>query len=84
MSNANNKTRKVAVYPNGERYVIRRSGGMWYWGRGRASSHMYAVKDNLEQEYGGWVEVEPNPNYRPMSHYEKTMRSLFGTTRKGG
>lgn len=71
------KTRKVAVYPDGYRCVIHKRDGMWDWGRGNASSHMSGVEYRLREEYGGHIEVEPNPNYRPTSNYERTMRRLF-------
>lgn len=75
--NTKTKTRKVAVYPDGHRVVITRRGGMWHWGRGNASSHISGVEHRLAAEYGGHVETEPNPNYRPVSEYERVMRRLF-------
>lgn len=74
-----NKTRKVAVYPGGRRFVIYRKNGMYYWDHGAASSHMSGVKDNLAHECGGHIETEPNPNYRPrMTRFEREMQRIFG------
>lgn len=75
---SNNKTRKVAVYPDGQRVVIVRRGGMYHWGQGRASSHMSGVVHCLAVEYGGHVETEPNPFYREPTPYEVLSRLLSG------
>lgn len=78
-----NKTRAVAVYPDGRRVVIRRRGRMWYWdNRGSASSHMDSVKANVEA-LGGTVVREPNPHYRPpqpprLRYADECFARLFG------
>ena len=74
------KTRKVAVYPDGLRVPVTREHGMYRWGRGNSSSHMSGVEYRLREEYGGHLEVEPNPSYRPdpMPYASKLMRQLFG------
>lgn len=57
------KTRKVAVYPDGSRYPLHFSRGYWWWGKGRGDFPQSAAIDSLAQEEGGWIEVEPNPEY---------------------
>lgn len=55
------KTIKVAVWPNGYRYVLRYRQGAWWWRSDRGS---YPQSAAIEQVYesGGWIERHPNPN----------------------
>lgn len=79
--NTRTKTRKVAVYADGHRVPIVRRGGMWHWGDGNASSHMDGVAFRLAAEYGGHIETEPNPSYRPpreLTPYEVLGRMMSG------
>lgn len=71
------KTRAVAVYSDGRRYVIHRKGGLYWWRHDAASSHMDMVRANVESD-GGTVVREPNPHYRPdpLPTYSRIMRSL--------
>jgi hypothetical protein len=73
MSNTNAKTRAVAVYPDGSRYVIRRNRGAYWYNSTDGSSHMSSVKENVAR-MGGKVVYEDNPNYRPPS-----LGLLFGS-----
>jgi hypothetical protein len=59
-----NKTRKVAIYPNGKRFVIRKVRGGYQWAADAVSSHMDSVIANVEAE-GGQIITEENPNYEP-------------------
>lgn len=74
----NAKTRKVAVYPDGTRYPLHRANGAWWWRYDRASSHLDGVRDNLAAEYGGWIEIEPNPYYRPETPWTTLDRIFAG------
>lgn len=69
---------KVAVYPNGVRFTIRRVGRMWEWKRGCCSSHLLAALEHVAEE-GGYVELVPNPAYRPGTRApDHLIRDLLG------
>lgn len=83
MKRAPNKTRKVAVYPNGYRYPLRFANGVWWWRRDCGSFPQSAVAGQLREEYGGWIEIEPNPEYErwakrhPLPVLEGLLRGLL-------
>ena len=58
------KTRAVAVYPDGHRFVITRRNGVYWYSSTAGASHMDMVHDAVERA-GGQVVREPNPSYRP-------------------
>lgn len=64
----NTKTRKVAVYPDGTRFVLRKERGAWWYRRGEGAFPLSAAIENV-RELGGEVVTEPNPNYQPPSMF---------------
>jgi len=58
------KTIKVAMYPDGSRFVLRKERGAWWYRRGEGAFPLSAAIKNVE-ELGGAVVTEPNPSYRP-------------------
>ena len=60
------KTIRVAVYPDGSRFVLRKERGAWWYRRGEGAFPLSAAIENVE-ELGGKVVTEPNPSYRPPS-----------------
>lgn len=54
------KTRKVAVYPDGRRYVLRRAQGVWWWDTNKGSHPLAAAIEHVE-ECGGHVITEKVP-----------------------
>lgn len=69
---------RVAVYPNGVRFTIRRRGKLWEWKSGCCSSPLLAALEHVAEE-GGYVELVPNPAYRPGTRApDDLIRVLFG------
>lgn len=79
--NTKAKTIPVAIYPDGRRYPIHKTGGVYMWSHDRGSYPFSAAVENVERE-GGCVVREPNPQYRPglLPTYSQIMRQ-FGVTR---
>lgn len=59
----NTKTHKVAVYPDGRRYILRRSEGVWWYDE-HAGAHPQAHAIEAVEREGGKVVTEPNPYYQ--------------------
>jgi hypothetical protein len=60
----NRKTRKVAVYPDGTRFALRKERGAWRYRRGEGAFPLSAAIENVK-ELRGEVMTEPNPAYSP-------------------
>ena len=84
------KTIKVIVYPDNSTSSITRSSRGWAWypphtrsGK-HESSDLRGVADNAGQ-YGGRIEIRPNPHYREPSGMDvlnAALRKAFSPTRR--
>jgi hypothetical protein len=80
MTSTKAKTRAVAVYPDGSRFVIKRNRGAYWYNNTDGSSHMSSVRENVAR-MGGKVVYEPNPLYRAPG-LESLLGSVLGKRRK--
>jgi hypothetical protein len=82
------KTIKVIVYPDGSTSSITRSSRGWAWYPPRSGKHessdLQGVASNAAQ-YGGKIEIRPNPYYREPTGMEVLQAALtkaFSPTRR--
>ena len=86
--NSKTKTIKVIVFADGSESSITRSSRGWAWyppkGGKWESSDLRGVADNAAQ-YGGRIEIRPNPHYRAptgMDVLNAALRKAFSPTRR--
>lgn len=73
------KTRKVAIWPDGPRFVIYQDGQkMWHYGRGHSGYPQSGTLADFIRYYGGQVIVEPNPDWNAVDDMQWQINKMFG------
>lgn len=71
-----NKTILIAIWPDGQRHVVRKVGKMWRYGEGVFGFPLASVIHDSEKYYGVKFHREPNPSYREPDVLDRVAREL--------